>query len=154
MGKLPSERVAVCAVVDPDAYTAATTYSRTSGWVDMQEYHTAMAVVFVGDLGASGTVDAKLQQATSATGAGAKDITSKAITALTTTTAASGDSNKQAVIDLLTDELDVANGFRWVRLAIRSQTSTGDLGGIVLGLDPRYGPATNNDASTVDEIVN
>lgn len=143
----PSDQVAVVGNIDPDAYAAGTV---TTGWVSAKNFDAFMAIVQAGDLGASATLDAKLEQATDGSGTGAKDITGKAITQLTK---AGSDDNKQAVINLRTEELDVTNGFDFVRLSMTVATATSDAGGILLGMVARYGPASDNDASTVDEIV-
>jgi hypothetical protein len=142
---LPSDRVRLAAVIDPDAYAASTV---TSGWVSMASFEAIMAVVYAGDLGASATVDAKLEQASDGSGTGAKDITGKAITQLTKV---GTDDNKQAIINCYADELDVNNGFTHVRLSITIATASCDAGGAIYGFDARYQPAT--DATTVDEIV-
>jgi hypothetical protein len=63
----------------------------TTGWVDDGQVQRSGADLQTGVLGAAATVDAKLQQATSAAGAGAKDIAGKAITQIVKAT---GD-NKQ-----------------------------------------------------------
>jgi hypothetical protein len=142
-----SDRAAVVGVIDPDANTAGTL---TTGWVSMADWGRVMAIVFAGDLGASATLDAKLEQATSSGGAGAKDITGKAITQLTQ---AGTDSNKQAIINCHREELDLANGYTHVRLSHTVATATSDSGAVLLGFDPRYNTAADNDATTVDEIV-
>ena len=85
-----------------------------------------------------------------ARGTGAKDITGKAITQLTQ---AGTDSNKQAIINLHRDELDLANSYTHVRLSHTVATATSDSAAILLGFDPRYNTASDNDAATVDEIV-
>lgn len=142
-----SELVAVLGNVDPDAYAAGT---YTSGWVSAAEYDRFLAIVQVGDIATSGTVDAKLQQASDSSGTGAKDITDKAITQLTE---AGTDSNKQAVINLKPTELDMDNDFTHFRLSITTATAAADASGIILGIAPLHGPASDNDVSTVDEIV-
>jgi hypothetical protein len=142
-----SDIAAVAAVIDPDAYSASTV---TSGWVSMSTFRQIMAIVFAGTLGASATVDAKLQQATDSSGTGAKDIAGKAITQLTQ---AGTDDDKQAVINCRADELDLDNGFDYVRLSITIATAACDAGGVILGMNPGYGGASDNDAATVDEIV-
>jgi len=148
INSLPSERVAVGGVIDPDANTAATL---TSDWLDMGAFGSAMGIVMAGAFGSSGTLNAKLQQATDSSGTGAKDITGKAITALTD---AGTDSDKQAIINVRDSELDVANSFTHVALVMITAVATGDSAGILLGLDPRHGPASDNDLASVDEIVN
>lgn len=143
----PSEQAAVVANIDPDAYAASTV---TSGWVNMRDFGALLAIVQAGDLGASATLDAKLQQASDSGGTGAKDITGKAITQLTQ---AGTDSNKQALINLRAEELDLDNGFTYVRLSMTIGTATSDAGGIVLGFNAARGPASDYDSATVDEIV-
>lgn len=144
---LASEQVAIVGVIDPDANAAAT---YTSAWVDMADWELIMAIVQTGDLGSSATIDAKLEQATDSAGAGAKDVTSKSITQLTQ---AGTDDNKQAIINLRREEMDMDGDFRYARLSMTVGTATSDTSGIVLGVVPRRGPASDNDLSTVDEIV-
>lgn len=143
---LPSERAVVLACIDPDAYTAA---AYSTGWISMALFRRFQAIIMAGDLGASATLDAKLTAATSSAGAGATDISGAAITQLTQ---AGTDSNKQAVINLNTDTL-AGSGYTHFRLTMTVGTATSDAGALVLGFDPLYAPASDNDASTVDEIV-
>ena len=146
MGKLPSEVAAVCAVIDPDANTAS---SYTSDYVNMEYFESAMAIILAGVLGSSASLSASLLQATSAAGANAKAVsTSHAITALTT-----ASNDKQAIINLRTDDLDVAGGFSFVALKMTVTNSTSDFGGLILGMNPRYGPASDNDLASVAQIV-
>lgn len=142
-----SEQVAVVGNIDPDAYAAGAV---SSGWIDASKFHNFLALVQAGDLGTSATLDGKLEQASDSSGTGAKDITGKAITQLTQ---AGTDSNKQAEINLRPEELDVEGGFTHFRLTMTVATATSDAGGVVLGVNPRDGFASANDASTVDEIV-
>jgi hypothetical protein len=73
--------------------------------------------------------------------------------AITQLTEAGTDSNKQALVNLKTSDLDYNNGFRWVRLSVTLATAGADFGAVVIGLDRRYGAATDGDAATVDEVV-
>lgn len=143
----PSDDVAVLGAIDPDAYAAGTV---TTGWIDMSKWERAMAIVMAGTLGASATLDAKIEQASDGSGTGAKDITGLAIAQLTQ---AGTDSDKQAIINIHKSDLDLANEFTHIRLSMTVATATSDAGGIVLGLSPNFGPASDNDAATVDEIV-
>ena len=142
-----SDNVAHLATIDPDATTASTV---TSEWVDASEFHTLMAVVLAGTLGSSATVNAKLEQATSAAGAGAKDISGAAITELTQ---AGTDSDTESIISLQTDALDVDGGFRYVRLSVTVAVATSDIAGYIIGVSPRVGPASDWNASSVNEVV-
>lgn len=144
---LPSEKAAVVGVIDPDAYTAD---SYSTGWIDMKLFGALMATVMAGTLGTSATIDAKFEQATSAAGANPKDVTGTAITQLTQ---AGTDSDKQAVINLRESDLDVDNGYRFARLTVTVGTATSDMGALVQGFFSDQEPASDNDASTVDEIV-
>ncbi len=145
---LASHHAALVGVVDPDALAAA---AHNTGWISMASFERLMAIVFAGTLGTNATVDAKLEQATDGSGTGAKDIANKAITQLTQ--AGSDDSDKQVVINVSADQLDVENNFTHVRLSITIGTATSDLGAAVFGLVPRYGPASDNDLASVAEIV-
>lgn len=142
-----SEIVAVVGSIDPDAYAAGTV---TTGWVKASNFTQLMAIVQAGTLGASATLDAKIEQASDSGGTGAKDLSGSDITQLTQ---AGTDSDKQAVINFRPEDLDIANGFEYVRLSMTVATATSDAGGILLGLNARTGVASDSDASTVDEIV-
>jgi hypothetical protein len=57
------------------------------------------------------------------------------------------------LINLKQEDLDFSNGFNFFRLTITPATAASLIDGVVLGLDPRYDFASDNDATTVDEIV-
>lgn len=132
----PSQRVAVVDSIPPQS----TSTTVTSGWIDASKFGNFMALVENGALGASATVDAKLQQATDSSGTGAKDITGKAITQFTKS---NSDDNKQAVINVQQTDLDIANSFNYFRLSITVGTAASQVAGLVLGFDGRYGPASS-----------
>lgn len=145
---LTSDSVAVVATIDPDAYVASTV---TSDYVDMSKFHRIMAIVFAGTLGASATLNAKLRQATDGSGTSVKDITGKAITALTQ--ASPDGSDKQGVINCKADELDLDNKFDFVCLSVTIAAATSDAGGVILGFTSRYEPASGFDLASVAEII-
>lgn len=142
---LPSNRAVLVETIDPDANGAAT---YTTGWISMALFENILAVIAVGDIAATGTVDAKLEQATDSSGTGVKDVTGKAITQLTQ---AGGDSNKQALINCGAQDLDIANDFDHVRLSITVATAAADSSAHVFGFDARQQPET--DATSVAEVV-
>lgn len=146
VNSLPSERAAVVGVIDPDAYEAGTV---TTGYIPLKNFYRFMAVIAVGDFVSTGVLDAKLIGYTDDQGTGAADITGAAITQMTQ---AGSDSNKQAVINLNTDAL-AGTLLTHFRLSTTLTTAGADLGAVVLGFDPRHSPASDSDASTVDEIV-
>jgi len=147
MGYIPSEKVAVIAIIDPDAQVAG---ASTSNWANIENWQAVVAVLAAGTLGTAATVDFKLQQATDASGTGAKDITGASITQLTQ---AGTDSYKQAIINLNPEKLDVANGFTFVAMVLTVATATSDTCVMMFGLNPAYGPASDNNIASVDEIV-
>lgn len=143
----PSERVAVVATIDPASLTANT---YVSDWVDMSKFESVLAVLSIGAMTTNGTVDAKLRQAKDSSGGSAKDITGKAITQLTE---AGEDDNKQVELQVRSDELDVAGGFSYVALSVTTATAASLGSAVLLGFHPSYGPASDNDLASVDEIV-
>lgn len=145
---LPSEACAVLGTIDPDAYSAATT---VSDYADMSKFERVMIILSVGTMAATATLDAVVQQATDSSGTGAKNLTtSKAITQLTQ---AGTDSDKQVVINIMADDLDLDNDFDHVALSVTGATAASDYGVLILGFNPRNMPASDNDLASVDEIV-
>jgi hypothetical protein len=142
----PSQRASIVGAVNPQSASS----TQSSGWMDATKYHNFMAVIAVGALGASATVDGKLEQATDNSGTSAKDVSSKSITQLTKV---GSDDNKQVLVNLKQEDLDFANGFKFFRLTITPAVAASLIAGAVFGFDPRYGAATDNDATTVDEVV-
>lgn len=152
---LPSEKAAVVATIDPDNYASG---AQNSDYVDMGDFESAMFILMVGDWpDTDHQIDFKLQQATSSGGAGVKDITGKAITTLDSDSPAAPD--KQVIINLRAEELDLANDFRFVRaVATAGDVTSGDSGNldyavVGLGFNPRHGPASDRDLASVVEIV-
>lgn len=145
---LPSEVAAVLGTIDPDAYAASTI---VSDYVSAADFERIMVVLMAGDIVSTGTIDAVIKQATDSSGTGAKNLTSsKAITQLTQ---AGTDSNKQVIINVLAEDLDLANDFTHVAVSVTLGTAGADFGALLLGFNPRYAPASDNDLSSVDEIV-
>ena len=138
---LPSSRVSLVGVVAPDAQAVGDV---STGWIKAADFFYFMAVISAGAMGASATLDAKIEQATSAAGAGAKDVTDKAITQITT-------DNTQALINVNGDDLDFTNGFEYIQLTLTIGTATSDASAELFGFDARYAPGEH--ASSVAEVV-
>jgi hypothetical protein len=134
--EMMSDQLAIMDAINPVSQGVGTV---TTGWVSAANFERFLATIITGVLGAAATVDAKLQQAKDVGGTGAKDVTSKAITQIVK---ASGD-NKTAMINLRADELDVANGFCFVRASL-TVGAAASLVGVLLqaGVD-RYAPAVD-----------
>lgn len=141
-----SHRAAIAAVIDPDVTTASTV---ESGWVDMSKFGCALAIVMAGTLGASATLDAKIEQATDGSGTGVKDVTGLAIDQMVK---ASNDDN-QALINIRQSDMDFEGGFTHVRLSITVGTASSDAGGLIIGMDPVKDVASASDLASVVEIV-
>lgn len=147
MNTRASDRAAVVGVVDPDLNTAG---AHSTGWIDASQFERFLVIVAAGALGTSATLDAKLEQATDSSGTAVKDISGKALTQMTD---GGSDSDKQALINLNADELDLANDFTHFRATMTVATASSDSAVIVLGFDARNGPASDGDLASVDEIV-
>ena len=145
MRALLTERLAVVATIDPDAYD---TGANTSDWINMESFASVMFVVMVGTLGSSGTVDFKVQEATDGSGTSNTDLSSKSITQLTD---AGTDDDKQAVVHVRAEEL--SSGYTHVAGVMTVGTAASDAAMVAIAGDPRYLAASNFDLSSVDEIV-
>jgi hypothetical protein len=145
--QLPSEVAAVLGTIDPDAYGASTV---VTDYADMAKFESLFFIISVGTMAASSTLDAVVKQDVAATGSAKNLTTSKAITQLTQ---AGTDSDKQVVINVRAEDLDMANGFSICALSVTTAVDAVDYGVVVLGFNPRYSPASDNDIASVDEIV-
>jgi hypothetical protein len=119
-------------------------------WVPLNTHYGLLALVQTGALATGSTVDAKLQQALDTSGTGAKDVAGKAITQLTQ--AASG-SAKQALINLRPEDLDVTNGYAYVRLSVTVGVAASLTAAQVLGVNPRFAPGDANNQTAVVQVV-
>lgn len=141
-----SEQAAVLGMLVPVSQSAATV---TSTWVPAANFHRIAAVLQTGVMATGSTLDAKLQQATDASGTSAKDITGKAITQMV---AASGGS-KEITIECRTGELDLTNGFGYVGLVVTVGTAASLLSALLYGIGPRFAPASAlNHTGTVQQV--
>lgn len=147
MERLLSELVSVVGTVDPDAITAGT---HNTDVIDMSVHRRVMFVVAVGDLGSSATADFKVLEC--ATSGGTYTLlTGKSITQLTQ---AGTDSDKQAIVNVSSEELTA--GYRYIKGSLRVGTATSDAGVIALA-DTIFSDAVTTtaygDLASVDEIV-
>ena len=141
----PSARIAIAGFIPPQQAAVGTL---TSGWVDMRNFYDALGAINVGAFGANATVDVTVEQATAATGAGAKAVAGLAATRL-----AAGTDNRQVAINVRQEDLDKNNGFRFVRLSVTVGTAPTFVSGMLIGMDARYGTGTANQSGTVAETV-
>jgi hypothetical protein len=109
-----------------------------------------LALIQSGVLGTGATLDAKLQQATDASGTGAKDVAGKAISQLTQ---AGSGSAKQAIINLRPEDLDVNNGYAYVRLSVTVGVAASLTAAQLLGFNPRFAPGDASNQAAVAQVV-
>lgn len=141
-----TEQVALLDVIAPSAQAAG---AATTGWIPAGQFQKFLALVQAGTFGSSATVDAKIQQATDASGTSAKDVTGKAITQLV----AAGGNNRQVEINLDAQDLDVSNGFAYIQLSITVGTAATGTSGALFGFVPRLASASDFNAASVAQIV-
>ena len=144
----PSQRVAVAAAIDPQSTNAPV----STPWISAATFHKLMAVLSVGALGAAATVDAKFQQAQDANGMGVKDVTTTIMPTLTK--AGTDNSSTQSLINCKMAELDINNGFSFVRFTVTPAVAASLIQASVLGVDPHYGVASDSNAASVLQVVN
>lgn len=138
----PSERAAVVAVVQPVDNNGATTLTAA---FDHSKFGSSLWIVQVGVIAAGGVVDFKLQSSATSNGTYA-DIAGKAITQLSAT-----DDGKTVLVNLKAEELPTGEPFVKGRLLTGAGSSLNSV--VALGMDPLYGPASDDDLSTVAQIV-
>lgn len=139
------QAVAVVATCDPDAIT---TDGDTTDIIDMSKFEQVMFVVMAGTLGSSATLDFQVYQSTASNMANPVVISGAAVTQLTE---AGTDSDKQAVV--VVKQPDLTTGYRYIRGTLTVGTATSDAGMLALGFYPTFGPATDYDLTSVDEVV-
>jgi len=139
---LGTEKFAVVATVDPDALTAA---QHNSDGVDMKLFESLSVILSVGTLGASATVDMDVTS-------GSDNVTfGNTVKSITQLTQAGTDSDKQVVVNVRAEDLTEGDSF--VRAEVTVAVATSDGAVVILGHNPRYAPASDNDLASVDEIV-
>lgn len=142
----PSQNIAVAGKIAPISQGVG---SVSTGWIDMGQFAWLAAVIKAGVLGAAATVDAVFQQATDGSGTGAKAVTGAAATQLVKAT----DDNREAILEMREDALDMANNFRFVRLTVTVAGAASLIDATVLGMIVRAGPANLRNLTTVKGIV-
>ena len=139
---LGSESAAVVACIDPDETSASTV---NSDGVDMSLFDNVSFILMAGTLGSSATVDMNI---TSGSDNSTFGTTVKSITQLTQ---AGSDADKQVVVNVSAQ--DLTEGDRYVRADVTVGTAASDIGLVAIGFNPKHAPASDNDLSTVDEIL-
>lgn len=145
------DRFAIVGGISP-AVASANTYN--SDVVDMRLFNAALVVVSTGAYGASGaTFDVTLYANTANSTSGGTAITGKSFTDATFSGSAAG-ANSEGLIYVTAEEVAAAvAGGRYLYAAAVVATNTVAFDINIIGVDPRYGPASDNDIASVKEIV-
>ncbi len=134
LGHLPSQNLA-----------AGTDNSITN--LDLSKVRRLMFVLSIGSVGASGTVDFKLQ-ASKTSGGTYSDISGSSITQVTA-------GNKVVTVEVRDDELTalVGQGYQYVRHNLVIGTNAVQVAVIALGGEAEYKPAKSQDIAAVTQRV-
>lgn len=120
-----------------------------SSYVSLANYHRAVLVVHLGAVAAGGTVQFRLLQAQNTAGLNAKGIPTTATQDKITTVLTAADTG-WVVIELRTEELDVAGGFDCVAFGYDTDTNTFALEATLYGIISRFDPVPT---TNYNEIV-
>jgi len=129
----------------PDSFGAAT---RNSAWMLMENYHRGVLQLIVGEMQQGATLNVQLRQATDALGAGAIAVVGKAITQLTQT---DGDGDDYIVIELQTEQMDVANNYDHIGVQVVIAGAAVEYSYVFNAYEPRYAPVPQTNYT---EVVN
>ena len=143
------DRIVDLGGVDPQSIGSGSTIS--SGWISAQQYGSFVAMLRTGVIGASGSVNMQIRQATDSSGTGAKNITGKTLTAPLTN--AGYPTSGQAEINIRGDELDVSNGFAYLQIQVTATAAAALASAALVGNDPRNGPCSSNLPATMSQAV-
>jgi hypothetical protein len=143
---LASEKVAIVGVLDPAAASAAVRYTDV---IDMSKWHQALGLFLLGNMDDAATVVCAAYRCDSA-GNNAAAIKTE------TLTAAAGNDDTQVVIGVRSEDLlPQATYNRYIKFGITNGAGGGGYAVVVgLGVDPKYGPASDNDLASVQSIEN
>lgn len=125
-------------------------------WLDMRDFARVTAVVELGTWNSSDDLDTcKLEQATSAAGAGAKDLTTSASGGDYDTDAPVDADGDQVILEARADQLDVQNGFRYVRVycAEAGNSGTDNVSGFIVRHGGHRGFENQHAAAVAGSIV-
>ena len=125
-------------------------------WLDMQDFDRVTAILELGAWNATDDLDTcKLQQATSAAGADAKDLTTSGAGLDYDTGAPVDADGDQVILEARADQLDAQNGFRYVRAFVAETGNTGvdNVSGVIVRHGPHYGRANLHKAPVAASIV-
>ncbi|WP_130470640.1 hypothetical protein [Candidatus Magnetaquicoccus inordinatus] len=142
---MQTEGLAVVGKIDPASLSPGST---NTGYTDAKGFTRFVAALSVGAITATGTLDAKIQQATDANGSGAKDVTGLAMRQIL----AGNGSNQQVIFKASARNLDLKNGFTFLTLSVTAGTAASVVSAVVVGIEPSYEPTRRN-VPTVRQVI-
>jgi hypothetical protein len=110
----------------------------------MSKFHEALFILQAGTIPAGGSVTAKLQEDSASNFPAPSDIAGKAMAPLAT-----ANSNSQVLFNLRAEKMTK----RYARLLVTGSAHANVLSCVALGLAPLFGPASDDKAGTVAQIV-
>lgn len=108
-----------------------------TGWVDVSEFHRVLILVHPGEPGGASTIDIDVEEATSAAGAGAQNVTG-----VNPNQIVAGDAGEPGEIEFQTEEMDAANDYRYINVEVIVGTNTYTYSLYVFGIETRYRPVS------------
>lgn len=132
-----AEETQVLDHIPPASYDTA----QSSAWVSVAGHERVAAMIHVGAIATTGTLDAKLRVATDASGTGAVDLSGKAITQLA--------DDKDDVVLLIEAKADEMSSYTHLQLVVTPATAASIVGAVVLGVSAHHAPVS----ATFEEAV-
>jgi hypothetical protein len=139
---LATEQVAVLGVIEPQATITTTQYSNV---IDLSKFIQALGIAFIGAINAS---DQVVFSAYACDSAGANASAFKTVTFAPTTATTYGNQNTQIKIGVRADDL-TNQTYQYMKFGLKCGTTGGPAAIVVLGIDPKYGPASDWDLASV-----
>lgn len=140
MKSQPSERICVAGTIDPQTVANSEVFTDV---VDMLKFNEACFIALLGNM-ANETITFTIYESANADGSSGTAISGKT-TALSAS--ASANDNTQIQANLKAEEITPTK--RYVRAGLVTGNSTGGPAAVLaLGLNPKFGPASDDDLST------
>ena len=132
--ELDTERIELLYVLHPDNHLG----DYYSPFIDVTNFHKLLAMWTVGDMAQASTVQMRIYESQDDVGTGEQVIGKWPATL----TAAGADDDSVVVVNLRSEEMDAANGFRWIRVRTLIQAGAAHASCHVFGTLPRYAPVS------------
>jgi hypothetical protein len=129
-----SESFELLAHIGPTTANGAVGEHNT-GYVDVSEFHRVLVLVHPGEPSGAATIDVDVEEATSAAGAGAQNVTGVAPAQIV-----AADAGEPGLIEFQTEDMDAANDYRYINVEVIVAVGAYPYSVYVFGFEPRYRP--------------